>query len=74
MQALAHLKEAGASTVIIAHRPNVLAAVDKVLVLENGRAVAFGPKQEVLSNPASGVRVGSQKVVSMPLKRTEQVR
>ncbi|MDJ0893983.1 MAG: type I secretion system permease/ATPase [Alphaproteobacteria bacterium] len=74
MRALAHLKEASASTVIIAHRPNVLAAADKVLVLENGRAVAFGPKQEVLSNPASGVRVGSQKVVSMPLKRTEQVR
>ena len=35
---------------VIAHRPSALAAVNKVLVLANGQARAFGPKDEVLRN------------------------
>jgi len=72
MKALAALKETGAATVIIAHRPTVLAVVDKILVLDEGRVSAFGSKDDVLNNMTSGVRIGTQKVVSMPLKSNER--
>ncbi|MBB4188880.1 ABC-type protease/lipase transport system fused ATPase/permease subunit [Sinorhizobium terangae] len=41
-------RKAGAIVVVIAHRPNALAAVDQVLFMAEGRAVAFGPRDEVL--------------------------
>ncbi|WP_342640296.1 type I secretion system permease/ATPase [Rhodoligotrophos ferricapiens] len=41
-------REAGSVVIVIAHRPSALAAVDKVLVLAEGRQQAFGPKDEVL--------------------------
>jgi len=34
--------------VVVAHRPSVIAAVDLILVMANGRAQALGPKDEVL--------------------------
>jgi ABC-type protease/lipase transport system fused ATPase/permease subunit len=34
---------------VIAHRPSALAGVDQVLVMADGKAQAFGPKDEVLS-------------------------
>jgi PrtD family type I secretion system ABC transporter len=39
----------GASVVVVAHRPSALHAVHAVLVLSEGRQVAFGPRDEVLS-------------------------
>ena len=47
-QALIGLKERGATVVIIAHRPSVLSAVDKLLVLRDGMIETFGPREEVL--------------------------
>jgi ATP-binding cassette subfamily C protein len=38
--------------VVIAHRPSALAGVDTVLVMNQGRMQAFGPKDEVLSKVA----------------------
>ncbi len=35
--------------VVIAHRPSALAGVDYILVMQQGRAQAFGPKDEVLA-------------------------
>jgi ATP-binding cassette, subfamily C, bacterial PrsD len=34
--------------IVVAHRPSALAAVDHVLVLAQGRAQAFGPKDTVV--------------------------
>lgn len=34
--------------VVIAHRPNILRNMDKVLVLKDGVMNAFGPREEVL--------------------------
>jgi ATP-binding cassette, subfamily C, bacterial len=45
------LKARGATVVIVAHRPAVLAACDDLLVLEGGRAVAQGPRERVLRDP-----------------------
>ena len=48
MQTLAQLKSQGATVILISHRTNVLPAADKVLMLRDGRVVAFGPRDEVL--------------------------
>jgi PrtD family type I secretion system ABC transporter len=39
----------GAAVVVVAHRPSALHAVSHILVLSEGKAVAYGPKDEVMS-------------------------
>lgn len=46
--AIVSIRESGSIVVVIAHRPNALAAVDHVLVLAQGAMVTFGPRDEVL--------------------------
>jgi ATP-binding cassette subfamily C protein LapB len=48
---LARLGEArrGKTTIIVTHRPSVLAIVDRMIVVEGGRVVADGPKEQVLA-------------------------
>ncbi|WP_245298552.1 type I secretion system permease/ATPase [Sinorhizobium sp. A49] len=41
-------RQSGSIVIVIAHRPNALAAVDHVLVMAAGGMVAFGPRDEVL--------------------------
>ncbi len=73
ISALADMKASGVATVIVAHRPSVLSVVDRILVLDDGRVTAFGAKDAVLNEMASGVRVGPRKVVSMSTRSTERV-
>ena len=49
-EAIASVRRRGGIAIVIAHRPSALAAVNKVLVMANGQARAFGPKDEVLRN------------------------
>lgn len=51
-RAIADLRVAGSSVVVMAHRPSAIAAVDHILMLEGGRQRAFGPKAEVLPRVA----------------------
>lgn len=49
---LATMQEArreGRTVVVIAHKPSVMASVDYLLYLQEGRQIAFGPKEEVLA-------------------------
>jgi len=55
LQALRGMKEAGVTVVIIAHRPSLLAGVDKLLVLKDGVAELFGPRAEVMARVTRGV-------------------
>lgn len=48
--AISAMREAGSIVVVVAHRPSALKALDKVLMIGNGRQQAFGPKDEVLRN------------------------
>jgi ATP-binding cassette subfamily C exporter for protease/lipase len=41
-QAVTALKQRGATLVLVTHRPQIMAAMDYVLVLENGRIARFG--------------------------------
>jgi PrtD family type I secretion system ABC transporter len=49
-EAIVRVRKRGGIVVVIAHRPSALAGVDMVLVLANGRAQSFGPKESILSN------------------------
>ena len=47
-EAILNVRRRGGIVVVIAHRPKALEAVDHVLVVGEGRAQSFGPKEEVL--------------------------
>ena len=49
LQAIMHLKRLQATVVIITHKTSLLAAVDKLLVVQDGALVAFGPRDVVLA-------------------------
>jgi len=49
VEAISALKHAGATVVIIAHRPNVLRMTDRILVLRDGTVEMFGARDEVLA-------------------------
>ena len=49
VKAIRNLRSRGATVVVAAHRPSVLAAVDRILVLKEGRMAAFGPREQVLA-------------------------
>jgi PrtD family type I secretion system ABC transporter len=47
-QALIDIRRRGGIAVVVAHRPSTLASLNKVLVIANGQAQDFGPRDEVL--------------------------
>jgi ATP-binding cassette subfamily C exporter for protease/lipase/ATP-binding cassette subfamily C protein EexD len=47
-QAMSSLRSDGVTSVVVTHRPSLIAHVDKILVLEAGRVVQFGPAADVL--------------------------
>ena len=47
-QAMSGLRNEGVTTVVITHRPSLIAHVDKILVLAAGRIQKFGPAGEVM--------------------------
>ncbi len=59
MQALAALRARGATVVLMTHRTGVLGAVDKLLVLDQGQARAFGPRDQVVA--AMNADAGGQR-------------
>jgi PrtD family type I secretion system ABC transporter len=49
MRALSSAREMGMTTVMIAHRPSLVEQADRVLVLEEGRIMAFGTRNDVFA-------------------------
>jgi len=48
-RAIGALREAGSVVIVMAHRPSAIAAVNKLLVLQDGMVVRFGARDEVLA-------------------------
>lgn len=42
------MKTAGKGVILMTHRPTAITSCDKLLVLDNGRAAGFGPRDEIL--------------------------
>lgn len=54
MEAMAELRRRKVTTVVVAHRPTILASVDKLIVMNQGRVEMAGPRDEVLEKVAPG--------------------
>ena len=66
---LLKLKEFGSTVIVIAHRPNIIAITDKVLLLRDGAVEMFGNRADVLgritrSVPRPPVQVALSEAVS----------
>jgi ATP-binding cassette subfamily C protein/ATP-binding cassette subfamily C protein EexD len=57
-ETLMRLKAAGTSFVVVSHRPALLKAVDKMLVLRDGAVDAFGPRDEIIQKLMGANRPG----------------
>lgn len=53
------LKQRGTTVVIVSHRPSTIGVVDKILVLRDGVAEMFGPRNEIVSRLTRVVPVGA---------------
>ena len=47
-KALEQMSAKGITVIIVTHRPSILAQVDKLLVMKDGRTEMYGPREEVL--------------------------
>jgi ATP-binding cassette subfamily C exporter for protease/lipase/ATP-binding cassette subfamily C protein EexD len=45
---MAGLRQARVTTVIVTHRPSLIAHVDKIMLLANGRIQQYGPAAEIM--------------------------
>lgn len=58
------MKEMGKTIVVITHRMNVLQAVDKLLIMKDGVAIGFGPRDEVLRSLKEANQQNLEKIAS----------
>lgn len=68
LETLAALKNRGAAVIIVAHRMGILAAVDKIMVMRDGRIEAFGERDEIaarLRGPTGNQRTDFQPPVAV---------
>ncbi|HCG40192.1 MAG TPA: type I secretion system permease/ATPase [Pseudomonas sp.] len=61
-QAIAQLKNTGATIFIITHRTNILAQLDRLLVLNNGTIGLYGPRELVMAELNKQQQAAQQKV------------
>jgi len=61
LAALEELKRRGVTVILISHRKPILRLVDKMLVLADGRAVAFGSRDDVMKGLQDGtIAIGNK--------------
>jgi ATP-binding cassette, subfamily C, bacterial LapB len=60
---LGHLKEysAGKTVILVTHKPTMLSAVDRLLVLDGDKIVADGPRDEILRTLSQPVRPAAEQ-------------
>jgi ABC-type protease/lipase transport system fused ATPase/permease subunit len=61
-RAIATIKEAGTTVVIVGHRPSTLAQADRILMLKEGRLHMFGSRADVIE------RLTRHQVQAVPVK------
>lgn len=69
-QAILGVRRRGGICVVVAHRPSALAAVDLVLMMAEGRAQAFGPKDEVFRRVLRPAPAPSPETAGEPVPAT----
>jgi len=64
VRTLLALKAMGTTIIVITHRTSVLAAVDLMLILQDGQVKAYGPRDDVLA----ALQKGAQAAAAVPPK------
>jgi ABC-type protease/lipase transport system fused ATPase/permease subunit len=62
LNTLRSLKAENRTVILITHKTNILAMMDKILVLNQGRTQGFGERDEIFAKLLSPRVVGSQSV------------
>ncbi|MFO1385238.1 MAG: type I secretion system permease/ATPase [Chitinivorax sp.] len=72
VQAVLAAKQKGSTVILITHRPSVLAAVDKLLVMAEGALKLFGPRDQVWAalNEANKQAQQAQQLAQQPQAAT----
>jgi ABC-type protease/lipase transport system fused ATPase/permease subunit len=52
-RAIVALKDQGGAAIVMTHRPSAISVADRLMVLDQGRITALGPKAEVLKSMMS---------------------
>ncbi len=60
--------ERGASVVVIAHRPSALASIQQILVLNDGKPAALGPREEVMRKVLARPAASNVQNIQQPAK------
>ncbi len=71
--AIADLRKRGKTVVIMAHRPSAIAAVDQLLMLKEGKQIAFGPKDAVIKEITQKNQTQSASGKSKPLQPPQPI-
>jgi ATP-binding cassette subfamily C protein LapB len=56
------------TVIVVTHRPSLLALVDRVIVVDQHRIVADGPKEEVLERLRGGTPAGASSTPATPIE------
>lgn len=64
VKAVEALKKAGCTVVLITHRTSIISSVEKILLLRDGQAAAFGPRDEVINALAQAARPNTHAVAA----------
>jgi PrtD family type I secretion system ABC transporter len=48
IQAMSSVRKRGGTVIVVAHRPSAISVLDQLMMIKDGRVVAFGPRDEVL--------------------------
>jgi ATP-binding cassette, subfamily C, bacterial exporter for protease/lipase len=66
-RAITALRAQGSVVVVMAHRPSAISAVDKILMLKDGRMTDFGLKQDVINRVAQAAQAAQAANPGPPL-------
>lgn len=63
--AIKRLRQNGKTVIVVTHRQSAMAALNKILILQNGKQVKFGLKDDLVKKPLTQKNVNSRKESQM---------
>jgi len=64
-EAILKLKRKQTTVIVMAHRPSAITAVDRLLLLREGKVAAFGPKDEILPRVTRHVAAATESHIAV---------
>jgi ATP-binding cassette, subfamily C, bacterial PrsD len=71
VRAIAIMRQSKSIVVVISHRPSALSALDMTMVLYEGKAIAFGPREEVFERVRNANGKAAAPQAAPPLAKAE---